>query len=284
MLRVLDEAEFDKYVDFAYDLALDLTKSSYPTYTDGIKTKEDFVQRARSSFRKDSEEILLFEVDENVEGWIHYYVLKEDAYVSFCAFNINTNAAQAVEEFIAYISEKYSGCVLYFGLPAENVDVVSHLEKIGFKKEDENYVDVMFFENYQYLPEATEIVKVTRDNFAEFAEIHKVHDDDMYWNNERILKAFDEWEMYLLYEEEQVIGAILYCFIENLMMEIFSVDFKDNQYDAAIFKTLLIKALNEGKKSGISSLTFFNEDDGHSVVQELGFTHISKYVLYTKEV
>ena len=68
------------------------------------------------------------------------------------------------------------------------------------------------------------------------------------------------------------------------MMEIFSVDFKDNQYDEAIFKVLLIKALNEGKKSGISSLMFFNEDDGHSVVQDLGFSHISKYVLYTREI
>jgi len=284
MLRILEKTEFDKYVDFAYDLALDLTKSSYPTYTDGIKTKEDFVQRARASFRKDNEEILLFEMDGNVEGWIHYYVLKEDAYVSFCSFNINRNVAQAVDEFIAYISEKYSDYVLYFGLPAENVEVVSCLEKIGFEKEDENYVDVMFFENYSYLPEEAGLVKVTKDNFAEFAKIHKVHDDDMYWNNERILKAFEEWEMYLLYEEGKAVGAILYCFIEDMMMEIFSVDFKDNQYDVAIFRALLIKALNEGKKSGISSLTFFNEDDGHSIVQELGFMHISKYVLYTREI
>lgn len=284
MLRVLEEAEFDKYIDFAYDLALDLTKSSYPTYTDGIKTKEDFIARAKASFRKESEEIILFEVDGNVEGWIHYYVLKEDAYVSFCAFNVNMNAAQAVDEFIAYISEKYSGSILYFGLPAENAEVVSHLEKIGFQKEDENYVDVMFFKNYDYISEATGLVKVTKDNFDEFAKIHKVHDEDMYWNNERIWKAFEEWEMYLLYEAGQAVGAILYCFIENMMMEIFSVDFRDNQYDEAIFRALLIKALNEGKKSGISSLTFFDEEDGHSVVQELGFTHISKYVLFTREI
>lgn len=51
-----------------------------------------------------------------------------------------------------------------------------------------------------------------------------------------------------------------------------------------IFGKLLIKTLNEGKKSGISSLTFFNEDDGHSVENELGFRHISKYVLYKKEI
>ena len=105
-----------------------------------------------------------------------------------------------------------------------------------------------------------------------------------YWNNERIRKAFDEWHMYLLYEEQQAVGAILYCFIEDMMMEIFSVDYINNQYNEHTFRTLLVKALNEGKKSGISSLTFFNEDEGHSVVSELGFQHISKYVLYTKQI
>ena len=62
------------------------------------------------------------------------------------------------------------------------------------------------------------------------------------------------------------------------------MDYIDNRYDEEIFRKLLIKALNEGKKSGISSLTFFNEDNGHSVVKELGFQHVSKYVLYAKDI
>ena len=46
MLRVLEEKNFDQYIDFVYSLALDQTKSVYPTYTDGIKTKGDFIARA----------------------------------------------------------------------------------------------------------------------------------------------------------------------------------------------------------------------------------------------
>ena len=38
MLRLCSKEEFDQYVDFAYDLALDVTKSGYPTYCDGVKT------------------------------------------------------------------------------------------------------------------------------------------------------------------------------------------------------------------------------------------------------
>ena len=36
MLIPLKREEFDKYIDFAYALALDPARSGYPTYTDGI--------------------------------------------------------------------------------------------------------------------------------------------------------------------------------------------------------------------------------------------------------
>lgn len=39
MLRKLEEKEINNYIDFAYTLALDITKSSYPTFTDGVKSK-----------------------------------------------------------------------------------------------------------------------------------------------------------------------------------------------------------------------------------------------------
>ena len=42
MLRKLEEKEFDKYLDMMYELACDYSKSSYPTYNDGIQTKEIF--------------------------------------------------------------------------------------------------------------------------------------------------------------------------------------------------------------------------------------------------
>lgn len=58
MLKKLREQDFDRYLDFAYQLALDMTKSGYPTYADGIKTKDDFVARAREAFSADNEEML----------------------------------------------------------------------------------------------------------------------------------------------------------------------------------------------------------------------------------
>ena len=49
MLVPLQEKDFDQYIDFAYELALDPTRAGYPAYFDGIKTKEDFTGRANRS-------------------------------------------------------------------------------------------------------------------------------------------------------------------------------------------------------------------------------------------
>lgn len=42
MLIKAELKDIEKYGDMAYSLALDPTKSCYPTYKDGIKTKKVF--------------------------------------------------------------------------------------------------------------------------------------------------------------------------------------------------------------------------------------------------
>lgn len=62
MLRTLKPEEFEKYAEYAYSLALDMSRSSYPTYADGIKTREDFMSKAKRGISGDpNTEILLFE-------------------------------------------------------------------------------------------------------------------------------------------------------------------------------------------------------------------------------
>ncbi len=284
MLRVLKKEEFEKYIDFTYALAMDLSKSVYPTYADGIKTKEDFMERSRKAFERENEEILLFEINEEVQGWIHYYVLKEDNYISFCSFNINNYAELAVDEFLEYISRKRKGDILYFGLPTENASVMQYLTELDFIKEDEEYVDVLFFSRYEMLEEKSLIVKVSKDNYSEFEKIHRIHDEDMYWNNERLYNDLDNWNIYLFYEGAEVSGAIYYCFTDNSMMEIFGVDYASGCFNYKVFMQLMIKALNEGKKAGMKHLVFFHDEKEHEIVMKLGFRHVSKYVLYTREV
>jgi len=46
MLIEPTKEQVEKYLDFCYGLALDPTRSGYPTYTDGVKTREYFEDTA----------------------------------------------------------------------------------------------------------------------------------------------------------------------------------------------------------------------------------------------
>lgn len=284
MLKTLNQEEYEQYIDFAYTLALDISKSAFPSYCDGIKTKVDFIERSKRCFERTHEEILLFVHEGSVEGWIHYYALPEDDYVSFCAFNIRNHAGIAVDEVITYLGEKYSCCRLYFGLPEENNEVISRLESLHFSKEEESFVDILHFDNSPISLPVGELVPVTKRNFSDFAKLHEVHDDDMYWNNLRLQAVIEDWKIYLIYENEIPVGAIYFTYMDKGMMEIFGVDYASSQYDMQIFNNLLLCALHEAKNAGMKHVVFFTGSDEHPWTKQLGFQMLSKYVLYSKDI
>ncbi len=88
MLRPLKATEFDAYINFAYELALDLTRSGYPTWCDGFKTKADFIARTKKSLDRPAEDVLLFLEDGQVEGLIAFQHLEEERCLHPYIFNI----------------------------------------------------------------------------------------------------------------------------------------------------------------------------------------------------
>lgn len=283
MLHILLEGEFDKYIDFAWELAQDQTRSGYPTYTDGIKTKQDFVRREKEAFTREGEAIFLFEQDGQAEGWIHYCALPQDNYLELCACNIRQGTRTALREFLAYTSEHFPGYELHLGFPKCNLEAVSFLRENGFTCIEESFNDVLFLDTYKPLPELPQIVPVTRENFSIFQALHDHNQDQMYWNSDRLLGALDNWKIYLYEKSGSPSGAIYYM-DEKVMLEIFGVDFPDGIYYNEVFKALLTKALNEGKRAGAKYFCFFTDQDSHPASLELGFRPVGEYVCYWKRI
>lgn len=280
MLKKLEIQDFDRYVEFAYELALDMTKSGYPTYADGIKTKNDFIARARDAFSRDNEEILLYERDGKVAGWIHYYHLPEDHYLDTCAFCVNEGMSEALAEFTVFAREHFSGSELYLGFPKENREAVTTLETAGFECIEESYNDALDFDCYMLQPENTDIVPITRDNFQLFSDIHSQH-TDMYWNSERIFNAIDMWRIFVLLQKGKVAGAIYSrIFEDKILSEIFGVDFPGGVYNSGVYRDLLISALNADKRRSVKHMIFFNDEESQSDALVCGFRCVSQYVCY----
>ncbi len=142
-----------------------MTKSGYPTYADGIKTKDDFVARARKAFSTANEEILLYEQDGQMAGWIPYYYLPEDHYLDTCAFCIASGMKKALAEFIVFAQEHFPGSELYMGFPRENGEAAAVLKSLNFDCIEESYNDAIDFEDYILQPEDAGILPITRENY-----------------------------------------------------------------------------------------------------------------------
>ena len=281
MLKRLEKRDFERYVEFAYDLALDMTKSGYPTYADGIKTKADFIDRACKAFSRDGEEILLFERDGKVAGWIHYYHFPEDRYLDTCSFCVAEGMSDALAEFTAFARERFSGSNLYLGFPKENTEAVAALDACGFERIEESYNDALDFEHYILRPENKDVIPITRENFQLFADIHSQHDDDMYWTSQRILNAIDEWIIFVYLRAGRAAGASYYrIFEDKILSEIFGLDFPDGIYSSETYRTLLAAALNNDKRRGVKHMVFFNDGESQSDALAYGFRCVGEYVCF----
>ena len=277
MLTPLKREDFDKYIDFAYALALDPARSGYPTYTDGIKTRADFVDRALRAFERANEDILLYEREGRAVGWIHYYYLAEDKYLDTCSFCIAEGIADAIAEFTAFARERFPGSALYLGFPGENTQAEEALEAGGFVCIERDFNDVFELDRYEPRRPDPDVAPVTRENYDLFRALH-AQDEGMYWNSDRLLADMDEWRL-LLYMPGGVPAGALQARRDSEMGEIFALFFADG-CDERTYRALVTAALNGAKADGAGAMVFFNDAETQANALALGFRCVGEYMCY----
>ncbi len=282
MLSRCTEQEYRKYADFVYGLALVPSKSGYPTYSDGIKTKAMFFERAEKAFSRETEDILLFEYEGAVEGWIHYYYLPGNNYLSTVSFNINSHTEIALQEFLEFAQEQFKGYELVLGYSKDNKKAVSFLSNNGFECIEKNYNNTAFLNHYEPIIGNDCVVRVTKDNYEHFCTLHRKVEGDMYWNSERIYADIDNWIILAKIHNGEAVGSVYYMAVDNGWFEIFGIDMKDDIFDSELFGELLGKALNTAKELGGKFMTFFCDKQEQEIVSKFGFECVGEYVCYEK--
>ena len=280
MLRPCTKDEFDRYVDFAYALATDPAKSGYPSYCDGIKTRAMFVERSLKAFERETEEMLVFEREGEVQGLIHYYWIPEDRYVQTNGFNINTAAEQALAEFLAYIGERFRGYEAYLGFPAENEAAVDGLVRRGFECIESDWNNTAFPDRLGPIPENEGVIPISRDNYELFRRLHSQAEGDMYWNSDRIWDDLEHWTVLALAGDAAPRGAVYYRDLDDGWFEIFGIDVNQGAFDPGAYRALLNAALRDAKRRAARFVTFFCEDEYERTAVECGFTPVGKYLCY----
>lgn len=284
MLRICSEQEFRQYANAMYQLAVDPTKAGYPSYSDKIKTKEMFLERALAAFSRDTEEILLFEHNGVVEGCIHYYWIPEDNYLATTGFNINCHTEEALREFLAWVEARFSGYDLFLGYSRKNTQAVRFLSAHGFDCIESSYNNTALLTQYEPAPVHDTILPITKDNYELFRRLHRQVEGTMYWNSDRLEAALDEWKIFVKTEDTETLGAVYYRTDDDGWFEIYGIEYKDNAYDASLFRDLLRTALNTAKEMGCVYMTFFCEETEQNIATQNGFECVDAYVCYRKHL
>lgn len=283
MLIPLQEKDFNKYIDFAYELDMDPVHASYNIYYDGIKTKADFIAAARKAFTQPHERILLYQEGGRTEGWIHYY-FPEENYLAFRVCCVRRNTAQALDELSEYLTARYSGCDWTMGFPAANTEAVTWLESAGFRRLEDSHHYQILFDRYVPAPEEPGVERITAETFEKFQRVHRTIEDDMYWNCRRVRENLEDWDIFVA-EEDGVAGEALVMICDSFY-EIFALGCEDGKFHEGLFRRLLRRALNEGKRRGASNLTFFVDPGGGEdrILPDLGFQLVGRYFAYQKRI
>ena len=282
MLRMMEAAEFDRYIELAYELAMDPARSGYPTYSDGIKTREDFVERTRKSLERTGEDVLVFEEHGAVEGVIAFEHQEQERYLHAHCFSIRRDTEKALEEFVEYCRGRWPGAILDLGFPAENLSAVSWLVRRGVPRIERSWNYQMKLDGYVPVQEVPGVKRVTEENFEEFAVIHRKVQGEMYWNCERIRKTMEDWNIFITGTGAEAGEVIVTGFGEDAQQEIFALEFADGQYRAEPFRALLTAALNVLKEKGTKWLTFFVDvgQPESEALDKMGFRCVGEFRAY----
>ena len=280
MLLECSKKELEEYIDFAYELALDLTRSAYPTYRDGIKTKAMFVERLRKAFEREDEQMLLFVRDGAVQGLIHYFWIPNDRYLQTIAFCINEATEQALSEFLSFVGERFKGYDAFLGFPAENQKAVKYLSGRGFECIEDDYNLTAFLDKCHHAPVNREIVPIEKENYELFRILHRQNEGDMYWNSDRIYENLDHWVILVKERDGVPQGAVYYTNADDGWYEIVGIDIDHEKYDPELFKELLNAAIADAWRRGGRVMTFFCDKEYKETAQECGFVCVGNYLCY----
>ena len=280
MLLECSKNDFEKYMDLAYELALDLSKSGYPTYRDGIKTKAMFAERLLKAFDRDDEQMLLFVHEGAVQGLIHYYWIPEDHYLQTNAFCIKEATEQALSEFLSYIGERFKGYDAFLGFPEENQKAVEYLSGRSFECIEDDFNNTAYLDKCAPGPVSRDIIRINKENYDSFRFLHEQIEGDMYWNSDRIGEKLDNWIIFVKETEGRPQGAVYYTDADDGWYEIFGIDIDHDKYDPELFRELLNAAIADTRRRGGRFMTFFCEKEYEETALECGFVCVGRYLCY----
>ncbi len=281
MLREATIQDINEYSDMLWEMAQKPECCCYPIYYDGIKTKADLLASLKGNIENRNKTLFIYEENGIFQGMIGYFEINEDKYIQLNFCIMQQGIRNAMQALMHHLNEKVKGETIYFGFPEENKEALEFMEDNSFDKIEESWNHSFFFSEYRERKTGKMVRKLTRETYDEFLRIYKT-DEYTYWNADRIYSTFDEWKIYIAYEGEQPVSAVILQ-KGTKQEEIFGVSITESMTEEH-YEAMMNTALRESKERGVKHLTYFSQEQEKDCLQRLGFHCIGKYVLYIKKM
>lgn len=273
MIRTCDKNTFDAYADYFYQLAQNKKNAAFPLYCDGVKTKEDYLKTVYQSFEREDEDLLIYEKDGKVQGLFQIFFIQEDRYSGVQFAVVNGDFAEALQELLKIISEKYNGFTFNVYFSEENESGISFFKMKGYEAETEESVFVRSLKNYCSVEYKNDVVQIGADNFYIFEKVHKRFEDGMYWTSDRIYRCLKDWE---IFAKDQ---GVVFFNRRSEDAEIFGLEITGK--NTTVAEDLLRAALDSAKNLGARSMYYFSEKSFETAAVNAGFEKLADAYFYT---
>ncbi len=279
MIIEVKEDLIDEVIAFSWEFARHPETCSFPKSKDFEQLKQVFLR----SIKSEDDRVLACIENEELIGVLNLQVKKEDLYLQslggvFAKQDFNGVATQ----FVKYLNVHYPNFEIYFGYPLENQTAIMFLEKIGAELLDACLTMELRQEDFKMSSPKHEVIRLPSEYYEDYAMFHDAHYPNIYWNSQRIFDHLDLWNIYVVIENQKIIGNI-FIRMNGSEAEIFGLSIDESYQRDNLELDLLSTSMKDCFLKDIEHVLFFvNEDDQRQIdaTLEIGFKQIDTYRCY----
>lgn len=248
MIKGVDILDLERVAKYAYQLNSNPQHKckAFPTdYNDILRQFENMINHP-------NDELLISTDDINILGVLALLVEPEDMYLEAIGGVFAENNYEAVaKEFYAYLKDSYKGYRFDAAYPEENEQAINFMESIGAELLDCDYELRLSKDEYKSMAEIGNIIVLNEKYYESFVEIHNKFHPDAYWTGERLLKALDKFDIFIILEGDEVVGSIVTSKFSN---EIYLIEVAEDKQNLGYGTALINKAIKHAINNGADEL------------------------------
>ena len=281
MIRNVERNELESVARYAYELNSNQEHKckAFPADYESIITQFEKI------LNHPNDELLIITNGVNICGVLALLVEPEDMYIEAIGGVFAKNNYESVaQEFYEYLKSKYIGYHLDAAYPEENQQAIDFMKSIEAKLSGFDYELRLGKNAYEGYPEIDNIIGLNEKYYKGFVDIHDKFHTDVYWTGERLLKALDQFDIFIILDKDEVIGSVVTSKYENKSEEIYLIEVAENRQNLGYGTALMNKAIKHAFSSGTEELMVMVEKDNMAAIhlyEKLGFKKTDTCLTYS---